>query len=205
MVRIILGGQLRGNIETWKMLDNFSKNHNAKIYIGSDENWNWDISSEFVKTKLLSDTHLNNSTHPHKDSYIAQWSNLYGCYTHFKDTFSENDIIVKLRNDLVFPIFNLTPLINTIHVPTEAGHGRSTSYYNSKILCNDQIVYGYKNVMDTYFNLPYDVKIPFERVEGALSTYGELIGIEEILRSYLYQKNINLHTFKLNYKLLRFT
>jgi hypothetical protein len=205
MVRIILGGELRGNNETWQNIKRFVEYHNAKIYVGSSNKWDWDLDYEYTKTSLLLDTNLNNSTHPHKENYILQWSHLYGCYNHFKNQFSENDIIVKLRNDLVFSPFELTPLENTIHVPNEEGHGITTAPYNSNLICNDQILYGYKFVMDTYFNLPYDIQIPFERTEGVLETYGELIGIEEILRNYLYQKTINLKTFILNYKLLRFT
>jgi hypothetical protein len=59
--------------------------------------------------------------------------------------------------------------------------------------------------MDLYFELPYRINLPFERIPGANELYGELIGMEEMLRHYLYQSNINLETFILNYKLLRFT
>ena len=205
MVRIILGGEFRGNSETWQNIKNFSEHHKAKIYIGNLNNWDWDLESEYTKTNILSDTKLNNSTHPHKDNYIAQWSHLYGCYNHFKNNFSDDDIIVKLRNDLVFPIFELNPKENTIHTPNEEGHGIVTSPYDSNIICNDQIVYGYKKIMDFYFELPYKLKLPFDRINGALQRYGNLISIEEILRNYLYQQNINLKTFPLKYRLLKFT
>jgi hypothetical protein len=205
MVRLILAGQQRGSYETWQNIKHFAEYHNAKIYVGSTHNWDWDIDNEFVETKVLTDTVLNKSNHPHKESYIAQWSSLYECYNHFKNQFASDDIIVKLRNDLVFPLFNLNPKENTISTPVEAGHGITPSYYDSGILCNDQILYGFKNVMDSYFDLPYKINLPFERTPGANELYGELIGMEEMLRNYLYQKNINLETFVLNYKLLRFT
>jgi hypothetical protein len=205
MVHIILAGEQRGNFKTWQNVKSFAEYHKAKIYVGSINKWDWDIDSEYVETKLLQDTMLNISEHPHRENYIIQWSSLYQCYNHFKHTFADNDIVVKLRNDLVFPVFDLYPKENTILTPSEAGHGITPSVYDSRILCNDQILYGYKNVMDLYFDLPYKINLPFQRINGALQNYGELVGIEEMLRHYLYQKNINLETFSLNYKLLRFT
>jgi hypothetical protein len=205
MVRVILAGQQRGTYETWQNVKKFAEHHNAKIYIGSTHEWGWGIDSEFIQTKILTDTMLNNSNHPHKENYISQWSSLYECYNHFKHTFSDDDVIVKLRNDMAFSTFDLNPRENTILTPIEAGHGITPSYYDSRILCNDQILYGYKNVMNLYFELPYRINLPFERIPGANELYGELIGMEEMLRHYLYQSNINLETFILNYKLLRFT
>ena len=77
MVRIILGGELRGNNETWQNIKRFVEYHNAKIYVGSSNKWDWDLDYEYTKTSLLLDTNLNNSTHPHKENYILQWSHLY--------------------------------------------------------------------------------------------------------------------------------
>ena len=203
MVRIILAGKFRGTVKSWESLKKFADYHNAKIYIGfpETEQWNLPFFTHGVRTKKLNDTIFENSVHPHRDRYIQQWSALYETYSYFanKFNFADNDIIVKLRNDLFYAPFVLSPLPNTIHTPSKEFH--QFDKFPPTLLCNDQILYGYNSVMKKYFNLPYEFKYG-ERNPEAISKYGEQLGIEETLRNYLYQKNINLKTFELNYKKL---
>ena len=199
MIRIILAGQWRGNQNSWGSLKSFCDKHNAEIYTGFpiNEAWNLPFRYNSVRTNLLTDTIFNTSTHPHKERYIHQWSALWGAYNFFnnKFEFADDDIVVKLRNDLVYEPFDLSPIENTIHVPSKEFHALP---FPTDLLCNDQIIYGYNSAMKKYFNLPYEFKYE-DRNPIAIQRYGEMLGIEETLRNYLYQQNIDLQTFELNY------
>jgi hypothetical protein len=203
VTRIILAGKFRGTVKSWESLKNFAEYHNAQIYIGypETEHWNLPFFTHSVITKNLNDTIFENSVHPHSHNYIQQWSALYETYRYFsnKFTFADNDIVVKLRNDLFYAPFELSPLPNTIHTPSKEFHQHEK--FPPTLLCNDQILYGYNSVMKKYFNLPYEFKYGVRNPE-AISKYGDQLGIEETLRNYLYQQNLNLETFELNYKKL---
>ena len=200
MVRVILGGEWRGTTESWNSLKVFCEHHNGEVYVSYPQSEQWDLPFRFNFTinGILKGTTFEQTTHPHKERYIQQWSSLYKAYNFFNDKFgfADDDIIVKLRNDLVYEPFQLEPKDNTICVPEKEWH--SPIPFNSAILCNDQILYGYNNVMKTYFNLPYQYKWGWRHEEAELR-YGSEIGIEEMIRTHLYQNNISLETFKLNY------
>ncbi len=200
MIRVILGGLWRGTPESWNSLKVFCAHHNAEVYTSFPESEHWGLPFRFnsTNTTILEGTVFEQTTHPHKQRYIEQWSSLWNAYNFFNDKFgfADDDIIVKLRNDLVYEPFELEAKPNTIHVPDKGWH--EPIPFNSEILCNDQILYGYNNVMKTYFNLPYEYKWGWRHEQAGLR-YGSEISIEEMIRTHLYQNNINLQTFKLNY------
>ena len=200
MVRVILGGQWRGTTESWNSLKVFCEHYNAEVYTSYPQSEEWQLPFRFNSTinGILEGTTFEQTTHPHKERYIEQWSSLYNAYNFFNDMFGfeDNDIIVKLRNDLVYEPFQLEPKDNTICVPDKGWHEPIPTI--SEILCNDQILYCYNNVMKIYFNLPYQYKWGWRHHEAELR-YGSEISIEEMIRTHLYQNNINLQTFKLNY------
>ena len=130
---------------------------------------------------------------------------MWSVYNLFKDEFSENDNIFKLRNDISFldSIEKLTQLeinFNTLYTPEKEFH--APRLFNDKIICNDQLWIMKKTTADKVFNLPYNYnedqyfesqnKHPYHKSRNG--------GIELILRTYLYQENINLNTFSFNCK-----
>ena len=204
-VRIILAGQYRGDYESWYSLKRFKKKHNAKVYVGSHVDWVLPFEFEYVEVRpFLKDTIFRHSTHPDGEKYIYQWSPLYQTYKHFCHLFDEQDVIVKLRNDLVFPIFDIEAEKNTIHVPHKEWHADKP--FPTDSLCNDQMLYGFKSVMNKYFNLPYDYSWNYPKprrmksiMVGWSASRLRMVGMEEILRLYLYQQDIVLKTFELFY------
>lgn len=215
MIRIILAGQFRGNALSFNSLKLLKEHHNAIVYVGSPEIEKWKLPFDFKSTKThkLEDTIFNDSLHIHKERYISQWSSLYSTYNKFKDEFLDDDIIIKLRNDFMFDVFDVKAEENTIYTPEKEYH--CDAPFDKDFLCNDQILYGYKNTMEKYFNLPYrfNYKSPFNNGcsrswkwctnitrPNITKTRGDIdFGIEEMIRSYLYQQNIKLETFKLLY------
>ena len=185
---------------SWESLKKFKNYHNADVYVGSltSDNWNLPFEFNFTTFSLLDDTIFNESVHPFKDNYIIQWSALHQTYKYFSEKyeFKDDDIVIKLRNDFVFEPFELNPKENTIKVPSIEWHAHHK--FNPDLICNDQILYGYNNVMKKYFNLLYEY-IWGERRNGMREHMGKLIGIEEMIRTYFYQQNINLETFELKY------
>lgn len=200
MIRIILGGEWRGNESSWDSLKKFKDYHSANVYVSAPNQEEWQLPFSFysVGSNRLDDTIFNQSTHPHKERYIWQWSSLYKAYTYFNNMykFDDEDIIVKLRNDLVYKPFNLKAEKDTIHTPAKEYHAAGEFFIN--LVCNDQIIYGYNSVMKKYFNLPYHYTYT-DRNPSAVQKYGDVLGIEEMLRNYLYQQDIKLETFHLNY------
>jgi len=200
MIRIILGGEWRGNQDSWNCLKEFMQYHSADVYVATPNLKEWRLPFSFysVNANLLEDTIFNQSTHPHKERYIGQWSSLHIAYKYFNNMykFADDDIVVKLRNDLVYKPFELEAEKGTIYTPKKEYH--SPIPFPSDLLCNDQIIYGYNSVMRKYFNLPYDY-VYTDRNPIAIKHYGDVLGIEETLRNYLYQQDIKLKTFNLNY------
>lgn len=197
MLRVILGGQWRNVPAAIHSLQELLKLNPGTVHIGSPEVWELNIPHQFVKTEYLSNTIFEKSTHVDKKSYIWQWSALYQCYEYFKPLFNDEDIIIKLRNDLIYSPFKVEPLPNTLSVPEVEFHMQTP--FDKKILCNDQIVYGNKGAMSKYFQLPFN----FNWGKGLLFETCPLnydSGIEAILRSHIYQSNLSLSTFPLNYK-----
>lgn len=193
MIRIVLAGEWRGSKKAHQSLKNFKDYYGAKVYVSSHQKWELPFQFNFHKgNPFLIDTIFNHSKHRDKERYIYQWSGLYNCWNAFNKKWNDTDIVIKLRNDLVFPIFHLNPQPNTISVPFKEFHA---SPFNTKIMCNDQIIYGYKTVMDKYFQLPLTFQWPIEKMGN--SFYSK--GIESILRQHLYNENLNLETFYLIY------
>jgi len=215
-VRIILSGQFRGNDKSWNSLRKFKEKHDAEVYVGSNENWNLPFVFSYIKTNLrCENTIFEKSIHPHKDRYILQWSALYQTYKHFCDMFDKDDIIIKLRNDLVFEPFELDgKLEETILVPEKEFH--ASFPFEPEFLCNDQVLYGTKRVMDVYFDFLY--KFSWDKTHRTNHWVNHILklnkkpmhsyltwdclknfGIEEMIRGYFYQQGIKVKTFKLDY------
>jgi hypothetical protein len=192
MIRAILAGQERGNKESQYWLDRFIRFIDARVYVGSTKEWKgFELKHDFIQTdEVLNNTIFEQSEHDHKDRYIKQWSALYQTYNTIKDTFDNDDIIIKIRNDLhIFTVALEMPEVKEgeIWVPEKEFHMNEP--FNKDIVCNDQIVMGTKSAMDIYFNLPYEYEWLTQKNAC----------IEEILRMYLHQKGLELKTFKLNY------
>ena len=191
MIRLILGGQLRGNESTWYSLLQMFSTHNQHIaiYVGSYTAWDaFSLPHKFTTISHINNSIFDSAQHDHKERYISQWSALYHTYHTFQHEFADTDIIVKARNDLHVTdkvIKHIEP--NIIYTPEKEFHENKPFDINR--VCNDQILIGTKTSMETYFNLPY--KFIWDIRADA--------GIEEILRSYLYQQNIPLVTFPLTY------
>lgn len=197
MIRIILAGQYRGNEKSFGCIQHLICLLNAKIYVGSSEKWDVPFEHEWIHTPKLSI--LSNSTHKDNYKYVEQWSGLYGCWRGFRDQFGEEDTIIKFRNDIIFNELEL-PVIDykMIYVPSIEGVHMSVKF-DDKAVCNDQVVCGKKEIMDTYFNFPF--KYDFN--QNCLPPYysfGNHMGIEALLRNYLYQQNIELKTFEFTYR-----
>jgi len=190
---VIFAGQERGNTESYESLNKFIEFINGKVYIGSPNEWNgFNVKHEYIQTKpLLYNTIFEESRHDHFMNYKHQWSALYQTYQAIKDTIEANEIIVKLRNDIIIGLdgFEL-PEMNDgeIWVPEKEFH--EDKPFDTSVVCNDQIVMGTKSAMNIYFDLPfkYDWMTPKDS------------SIETILRMYLLQNDLELKTFKLNYK-----
>ena len=196
-VRIVLAGQWRGNDGTWNCIKEFKNYHNAEVYVASHERWNLPFEYNFAESpEIIKNTKFDLHNHPHTHRYLLQLSGLYNCWNAWNSEWNTGDIIVKLRNDLEFPIFELNPIPNTFHVPAKEFHAEP---FPQNILCNDQIGYGYKDVMDTYFSLPYTFDWDYPRKKEGIEFLGGSYNIEEILRNHLYANNIDLKTFDIIY------
>lgn len=199
MIRIVLGGEWRGDEHTHKSLKRFKEYHNAEVYVSSHEEWHLPFDYHFHKgEQFLTDTIFNQSEHIHKKRYTYQWSGIYNCWKAFNEQWADDDIVVKLRNDLVFAPFELQPKENTFHTPAKEYHAPIP--FPAHLICNDQLSYGYKKTMDTYFSLPYTFNWNYKRQAETVFRFGMLYGIEEMLRNHLYNNNIALETFDLIYE-----
>ena len=76
---------------------------------------------------------------------------------------------------------------NTIYVPETEFH--ESTPFGTNTVCNDQIVIGTKKSMDVYFQFPNKIS----------SSQPNTMSVEELLREYLRQQNLNLKTFKWTY------
>jgi len=189
---IILAGELRGNQDNWETLDAFKYNNNASLFVGSYSIKEWEafpIPHQITQTYYIPDI-FSNCLHQDVERYKHQYSNLFLTWEYFKNKIDENEIIVKLRNDFTLYEdleldFNLLKN-NTIYVPEKEFH--ELIPFNTNISCNDQIVVGTKKSMDIYFQFPKNV-----------SSQSNTMSVEELLREYLRQQNLNLQTFKWTY------
>lgn len=202
---LILAGPFRGGEVAWNSLIHaFSTRFNQiNFYIGSDEEWDsFTIQHTFINLNedVSDDLKMvwEKCTHKHKERYFFQWSNLHRTFSAIKDNISEDDIVIKARNDIkitsVLPSINFKN--NTIYVPDKEMH--SPGKFNTSKLCNDQILIGKLSVMNKYFDLP--LKYIWNKNSNVNRTKDYYsYSIEEILRNYLYQQNIDLETFELKY------
>ena len=190
---IILAGKLRGNQDNWETLDAFKYNNNASLFIGSYEPNEWEafpIPNNIIQTYYISDT-FHNCFHQDVERYRHQWSSLFLAWEHFKNKIDENEVIVKLRND--FMLYGDLELDfnslenNTIYVPEKEFH--EPKPFDTNTVCNDQIVVGTKKSMSIYFQFPKNI----------FSPQPNTMSVEELLREYLRQQNLNLQTFKWTY------
>lgn len=193
MVFAILGGQERGTAESRYSLKQFIDTLKADVYVGSPNKWNsFEIEHEWIQTNpLIYNSIFDVSEHDHFMNYKYQWSALYQTYESVKTKIEANDIVIKLRNDIVISLEGFEmPEMNDyeIWVPEKEFH--EDKPFDTTTVCNDQIVMGKKSAMDVYFNLPY--RYDWMTPKNA--------GIEEILRMYLLQNDLELRTFKLDYK-----
>ncbi len=190
---IILAGKLRGNQDNWETLDAFKYNNNASLFIGSYEPNEWEafpIPNNIIQTYYISDTFYN-CFHQDVERYRHQWSSLFLAWEHFKNKIDKNEVIVKLRND--FMLYGDLELDfnsledNTIYVPEKEFH--ESKPFDTNTVCNDQIVVGTKKSMSIYFQFPKNI----------FSPQPNTMSVEELLREYLRQQNLNLQTFKWTY------
>lgn len=206
-VAILLGGELRGNDETWQCIKKLSEHLNAKIYVSSDEKWK-DMPFEFswIKTSEPQKNIFSKESwylHNDKERYYHQWRHLNSCYNFVKNDLTNDDIIIKIRNDLVFDIFDVYNILNFVVCPEKEFHsGRN---FDKNSVCNDQILFMNKQVADIYFNLMYgknfDPEKNINHVKGNIKLKN--IGIESVIREHLRNNNIDIKTFKLNYYKVR--
>ena len=189
----ILGGQERGNEESHRSIHEFIELFNGKVYVGSPHRWDrFEVEHLWIETKpLIYNSIFDASEHDHFMNYKYQWSALYQAYESIKNKIEVNDIVIKLRNDIVISLdgFEIHEMNDgEIWVPEKEFH--EDNPFDTSVVCNDQIVMGRKPAMDIYFNLPYgyDWMTP------------KNASIEEILRMYLLQNDLELKTFKLDYK-----
>jgi hypothetical protein len=191
MIRIILAGEFRGNESSWYSLFRMfsqSQQHVA-IYAGSSSSWaDFTVPHKFVTTTIDLESIFNQSQHCHRNRYISQWSALYQTYHAFEHEFAETDLIVKARNDLdIFDVFTQNVEENIIYVPEKEFH--ESKPFDTETVCNDQILIGTKRTMDIYFKLSRQYQW-----NNACD-----ISVEEVLRQYLRQQNLELKTFPLQY------
>jgi hypothetical protein len=192
-VVIILAGELRGNQDNWETLEAFRYNNNASLFIGSYTPNEWEVfplHNQIIQTYYLSDL-FHNCLHQDVERYKHQYSSLFLTWEYFKNVIDENEIIVKLRND--FTLYGDLELDfniledNTIYVPEIEFH--ESNPFDTNTVCNDQIVIGTKKSMDIYFQFPNKISSPQPNT----------MSVEELLREYLRQQNLNLKTFKWTY------
>jgi hypothetical protein len=190
---IILAGELRGNQDNWETLNAFKYNNNASLFIGSYTPNDWEafpLSNQIIQTYCLPDLFLN-CFHQDVERYKHQYSSLFLTWEYFKNNIDENEIIVKLRND--FTLYgdlelDFTALVdNIIYTPEKEFH--EPEPFDINTVCNDQIIIGTKKTMDIYFQFPKNI----------LSIQPNTMSVEELLREYLRQQNLNLQTFKWTY------
>ena len=190
---IILAGELRGNQDNWETLEAFRYNNNASLFIGSYTPNEWEVfplHNQIIQTYYLSDL-FHNCLHQDVERYKHQYSSLFLTWEYFKNVIDENEIIVKLRND--FTLYGDLELDfdtledNTIYVPEIEFH--ESNPFDTNTVCNDQIVIGTKKSMDIYFQFPNKISSPQPNT----------MSVEELLREYLRQQNLNLKTFKWTY------
>lgn len=192
--RVILGGILRGNLYTWNRLKELFSLLSAEVYVSSYEKWEYvPFDHHYTTTKPFKFlTCFSQNSHFHSDRYEKQWESLYNCYSTFSPSFSEDDIIFKLRNDICLdsPLETLLELQikdNYLYTPDTEFH--MDTPFNTEIVCNDQFYIFKKPVADKIFNLPYDFIFGSDKD----------LSIEEIFRNYISQQNIVLETFKFKY------
>lgn len=195
MIRIILGGKMRGSTHNWITFNNFIKT-DYKIYVASLDPSSWQSFSlpfEITKCNLLENTIFNEKyRHVHRERYLHQWSCLTNSFNHFKDKFDKNDIIVKLRNDFLIEDDSTLDWENIkdncLYVPEKEFH-----YYkpfDTTIICNDQIVVGRFQAMEKYFSLPFNIFV----------LKGKHMSIERSLWKHIHLNELNFETFKLTYR-----
>ena len=206
-VAILLGGLFRGNDKTWQCIKKLSEYLNAKIYVSSDEKWeNMPFKFSWVKTSVPQKEALGNIfskescyLHEDKEKYYHQWRHLNSCYNFLKNDLTNDDIVIKLRNDLIFDIFDVYNIPNSVVCPEKEFH--SWWNFDKNWGCNDQILFMNKQVANIYFNLIYCKNLDSEKIIN--TCIGKLKlkqgGIESIIREYLRDNNIDIKTFKLNY------
>jgi hypothetical protein len=192
--RVILGGQLRGNINNWNKLQEFFSLLSAEVYVSSYTEWKEvPFKHHYTETKsFLNPTCFTYLTHPHSGRYEEQWKSLYTCYSTFSPLFEEDDIIFKLRNDIYLEspldiLLELQIKDNCLYTPNTEFH--MDCPFDTNIVCNDQFYIFKKSVADKIFNLPYNFIFDSDKN----------IDIESILRNYISQQNINLETFEFKY------
>tara|TARA_R110000822_G_scaffold275752_1_gene397846 strand:+ start:504 stop:1118 length:615 start_codon:yes stop_codon:yes gene_type:complete len=201
----VLGGQKRGNTVTWNSIAELQRLTEAKIYVSGYEHWGvlpfeytwFDTPTEIVYN-IFNDA---NSWYKNEDKYpryYLQWRHLAHCYNSITPT--SNEIIYKIRNDYNysrFPLQDIEP--NTIHVPEKEHH--ASRLFWPDVICNDQILGMDKPTADKYFDLPnYIPETPDKMLnipKGRMKLSD--IGIEAVLRDYMYHHNINLKTFFFRY------
>ena len=52
MIRVILSGQWRGNIESWNSLKQFCDKHNAEIYTGFPNTEQWNLPCPTITNEI---------------------------------------------------------------------------------------------------------------------------------------------------------
>jgi hypothetical protein len=236
---ILLGGLHRGTKESWGCIKQLSEYLNAKVYVCSDKPWgefeDWPppfngkgvempnakvvhpFLHKWVKHKKIKNdlfdkmlTRDDDSCSPERRDWLRQqWSPLYRAYKEFKNEFNKDDIIIKLRNDLVFHspmkiISDLDVKPNTVYTPKVEFHTEKA--FNLELTSNDQFWIMKKPTADKVFELPYKMKQPFgiafkTKKRMPLKIMDEIgYGVPEIIfRNYLYQENIKLKTFGFTY------
>lgn len=192
--RIILGGPLRGNTHNWNKLQDLFSLLSAEVYVASyTKQENTPFKYHYTQTKSFVDsTCFSQLNHFHTTKYKEQWESLYTCYFTFSPSFSEDDIIFKLRNDICLEssldiLLELQIKDNYIYTPNTEFHMNCP--FDVNIVCNDQFYIFKKSVADKIFNLPYNFIVGSNKD----------LGIEAILRDYISQQNINLETFEFKY------
>ena len=202
-VAILLGGLLRGNDRTWQCIKKLSEHLNAKIYVSSDERWeNMPFKFSWIETPVPQKNIFSEESwylNRHKKADYHQWRHLNSCYNFIKNDLTNDDIIIKLRNDLVFDIFDVYNVPNSVVCPEKEFHNSQNFDKNS--VCNDQILFMNKEVANVYFNLIYDKNFDPEKIINHPMGPIELrnVGIESVIREHLRNNNIDIKTFKLNY------
>ena len=192
--RVILGGLLRGNTHNWSKLQELFSLLSAEVYVSSYTKWeNTPFEYHYTQTKpFLNPTCFSQNHHNDSIRYKEQWESLYTCYFTFSPSFTEDDIIFKLRNDICLEssldiLSELQIKDNCIYTPDTEFHMNCP--FDTNIVCNDQFYIFKKSVADKIFSLPYNY----------IFDSNKNLGIEAILRKYISQQNITLKTFEFKY------